>query len=166
MKGFLQKALRVLDGFEDFLLTLLTLGVLVLGGAQIVARYAFHYSWVWIDPASRAMVLWIALVGALVAAREGRHINVDAVTRLLSRFWLRVARIASYSFAGVISLMFARGSIELIKIEKESATIAFGQIPAWWIELILPIGFALLALRFFLHAFARDAQEPVPGSLA
>lgn len=158
--------IRALNWFEDALLTCLTLGVLLLGGAQIVARYAFHYSWVWIEPASRAMVLWIALVGALVAAREGRHINVDAITRLLKPFWQRLTRILAYVFAGIVALMFARGSVELIKLDRESATIAFASIPAWWVELILPIGFVLLAIRFFIHAFAKSPQETVPGSIA
>ena len=58
------------------------LGVLVVfSSAQIVLRNLFSIGVTWGDGLTRLVVLWLALLGALAASREGSHITMGAVTR-------------------------------------------------------------------------------------
>jgi TRAP-type C4-dicarboxylate transport system permease small subunit len=54
-----------------------------LAFAQIVLRNGFDGGIVWADSLLRIMVLWIALIGAVVASRDQRHINIDLISRFL-----------------------------------------------------------------------------------
>ncbi len=58
-------------------------GLVVFASAQIVLRNVFSIGLTWSDGLIRLVVLWLALLGALAASREGRHITMGAVTRWL-----------------------------------------------------------------------------------
>ena len=58
-------------------------GLLLLALAQIGLRVFFGTGLEWAEPVARMGVLWLALLGALGATRERRHIAIDALPRLL-----------------------------------------------------------------------------------
>jgi TRAP-type C4-dicarboxylate transport system permease small subunit len=66
---------------ENLLLVALLGGLVLLASTQIVLRNFFSLGLTWADGLIRLMVLWLALVGAVAAAREGRHITMAALTR-------------------------------------------------------------------------------------
>lgn len=147
--------LRWLHAAETTLLVGAVLALVALSTAQIAARTLFDGGWAWVDPLNRALVLWTAMLGALVAARDDRHINLDALTRLLRGTPLRIARFATFGFAAAVSGVLSWYGWRLVQLDRESATPAFGFVQAWQVELILPIGFGLLALRFLVRAWVR-----------
>lgn len=158
------RVLRGLDRIENLTMAALAL-VLILGAAMQVILRLFDSGLLWLDPVLRALVMWIAMLGALAAARHDKHINLDALTRVLSPPWRRVARIITLLFAAVICGVLANASVGLVAMDRESATLLVDHVPAWWTEVILPIGFGLMALRFTLRAFVAPPTpeaEPVP----
>src|SRR5690606_32189096 len=72
---------RFSRGCEDALLVGVFLAMLLLAGAQIVMRNFFGTGLAWIDPLLRILVLWVGMLGAVVATREDRHINIDVLSR-------------------------------------------------------------------------------------
>ncbi len=76
---------RFLHRLEDSLLVILLTTLILLASTQIFLRNLFDTGLVWIDPLLRVMVLWLGLLGAAVAAREHKHIQIDILTRLLSK---------------------------------------------------------------------------------
>src|SRR5262245_3985963 len=52
-------------------------------GLQIVLRNLFHTGLLWIDPLTRALVFWLAFLGALAATGRVRHLHIDVVQRAL-----------------------------------------------------------------------------------
>lgn len=170
---------RGFDRLETGVLTLLALTLVVLAAAQIVARWVgqspdlltwpvvgwlfgwTHWIGPWVDPFLRALVLWVGMLGALAAARDDRHINLDVLQRRLQGRRLRVARLLSYGFAALVSAMLAQASWGLVELERDSGTFLFADVPMWWSQLILPIGFAILALRFVLRALTLPAPDAV-----
>ncbi|QBB70660.1 TRAP transporter small permease [Pseudolysobacter antarcticus] len=159
MKSAAARALSWLHGFENALITALVLLLVLLAGAQIVLRNAFGTSISWADPLLRALVLWTALLGALAAVREDKHISLDVLSRLLSGTALRLSRVLTFGFAAVICALAAYYSGSLVMIEFASGGIAFAGVPNWVLEIIMPIAFALMALRFALRAFALPDPE-------
>ncbi len=158
------RALSWLHGFENALITVLVLLLVLLAGAQIVLRNAFGTSISWADPLLRALVLWTALLGALAAVREDKHISLDVLSRLLSDIALRLARVLTLGFAAVICAFASYYSGSLVRIEFSSGGIAFAGVPNWALEIIMPIAFGLMALRFVLRALAiPEPEHPLIG---
>lgn len=162
----LKRALRLLESAENWAIAMLAV-TLILGAALQVGLRMFDLGVIWLDPVLRALVMWIAMFGALAATRHDKHINLDALTRRWSGMPLRVARITTFLFAAGICVVLAKASLGLVELDRESETMLTEQIPVWWTETVLPTGFLLMALRFSLRAFvvpvSADAgleQEP------
>ena len=153
--------LHVLHRVEDGLIGLLLVALIVLAATQIVARLLFNAGWPWLDPLSRVLVVWTALLGALAAVREDRHISLDIASVFLRGPLRRVARAATLLLASGISATLAWYGWRLVQLDHESGSMIFGNVPAWQAELCLPVVFGLMALRFFLRALvARPAAPP------
>jgi TRAP-type C4-dicarboxylate transport system permease small subunit len=146
-------ALRWLERIENGLIAALVLTMVLLAGAQILLRNLFGSGIAWADPALRALVLWTAMLGALAAARDDKHIGLDLVTHFVHGTAKRVFRVIALAFAAAICAAMAWYGANLVMLDLASGANAFGDVPSWCVELILPAGFALLALRLFAHAF-------------
>lgn len=151
---------RVLRGVENALIALLTVALVVLAGAQIVARIAFDAGWTDLESTLRIMVLWLTLLGAMVAAREDKHLAIDAVSHYVHGSAARALRALAYLAATGISALLAWYSFLLVRGEFESGTVAFAAVPAWLAQAIMPIAFVVIALRFAGHA--RRAPHAAP----
>jgi TRAP-type C4-dicarboxylate transport system permease small subunit len=156
------RVLRAIHAIETGVLVLLVLALVGLAGTQILARLFFDGGWYWVDPLSRALVLWTGMLGALAAARGDRHISLDALTRVLRGNALRAAGFLTFGFAAAISALLAWYGWRLVELDRESATLAFGPVFSWQVELILPVGFGLLALRFAIRALRRPLPVAPP----
>jgi len=137
-------------------------GVLALVGLaawQILARNLWGGGLSWAEPVLRALVLWLGLLGAMVATRDGGHIRIDVLGRLLPPRWSRLnARLVDAVSAAVCALLAYQGA-RLVAMDWEEATPAFGAVPAWAVELAIPLGFSVMALRFALQAVVRPSAE-------
>jgi TRAP-type C4-dicarboxylate transport system permease small subunit len=91
--------------------------------------------------------------------REHKHINVDALGRLFrgkARRWLQLF-INCFSLFIVILLMLA--ARDFVLMEREFATEISHGVPAWIVELILPFGFLLIAIRLVLDSILLFAPQ-------
>jgi len=151
-----------LHRFEDWLLTLFVVALIVLAGLQIVLRNVFDGGFTWADPVLRMLVLWSAMLGAMIAARDDQHIGLDFIHRLVDGVKLRIARVIALGFAAVLCGAMAWYSWGLVQLDREGGTEGVVGIPAWVLELVLPIGFGLMAVRFAIRAFAAPKQDHLP----
>ena len=119
----------------------------------------------WADPFLRTLVVWTAMLGALAAVREDKHIAVDVLQRFLPAGAQRAARIVTFLFAAGICAAMCWHSVSFVGIDFGTSASASADgipgIPPWVLESILPVGFGLMALRFALRAFA--VPNHVPG---
>lgn len=102
------------------------------------------------------MVLVVGMLGGAIAAREGRLLALSTLgeTALHGR-WKSVARIFTSSVAAAIAAFLALASYQFVATEREAGTIlAFG-IPIWVVEWVLPLGFAVIALRILFYSSKR-----------
>ena len=147
------QALRVLHVLENSLLISALITMLSLAVLQIVMRNFFDSGFLWAESFLRILVLWVAMLGALVATREGNHISIDALSRFLPASGKKAAQMLSHLLAASICGAVAWYSIEFVGYEYEDATIAFASVPTWICQSILPIGFAGMSVRFVIGAF-------------
>lgn len=154
-------ALRWLDRIETGLIALLVLAMVVLAGAQIVLRNFFDTGLEWADPLLRAMVLWTAMLGALAAARDDKHIGLDILAHFVHGKARRAIHLVTLLFAAGVAGLMAWHGYGLVMLDY-GGTATIAGIPQWMIEAIIPLGFGLIALRFLAHAFLPPRNEDMP----
>ena len=154
--------LRIL---ENWLLAMLVLILVGLSGAQIVLRIFFDTGLAWADPFARGLVLWTGMLGALAAVRDDKHIALDVLQRFLAPPAQRIARIATLGFAALLCAAMAWYGYGLVSIDYgegvQTGHSVMAGVRACFAESIVPIGFALMALRFALRVLAPPAQAPM-----
>lgn len=139
-------------GLEGSLLALMLAGMIVLSFLQVLLRNLFATSLLWIDPVLRHLVLWVGLLGAALASRSGRHINVDALSRLLSLRLLRAVRVVTNLLASAVTLFLAHACYKLVHLEMEYPREVFLSLRIWQVQLVMPLGMLLMSSRFLGHA--------------
>lgn len=154
---------RVLHRLEDALLAFTLLVLVLLSCGQILMRTAFDSGWIWAEPASRTLVLWLAMLGALAATREHRHIAIDAFPQLLPARLRRGAWIITQAFAAAVCAALAWYCWLMLSMEREAPVVLFGPVESWVGMLVLPPGFALMALRFALSTLSAPPQADRDG---
>jgi TRAP-type C4-dicarboxylate transport system permease small subunit len=150
----LQRALlglwRGLHYIEDTALVLLLLMMILLAVTKIVLRNAADTSIVWADPFLTVAVLWVGLLGAMIAARDNAHIAIDIATRYLPERLARYSAALIALFAALVCAIVARHAGLFVLDEREVGAMAFAKVPAWICEIILPVAFALISVRYFV----------------
>ena len=143
-------AFAFLRKVEEALLALLLTSMIGVAAAQVVLRNFFDSGLYWGDSAVRVMVLWVAMLGAMVASRRDAHIRIDIAGRYLpAELKPHVSRFVSVITCALLAV-FAWYSLDFVIYEYEDQTTAFGAVPAWICEAIMPFGAAVMALRYAL----------------
>jgi TRAP-type C4-dicarboxylate transport system permease small subunit len=157
---------RATRSLETWLIVVILSGLILLGAAQIVLRNFFSIGFAWGDGLGRLAVLWLGLLGALAASRDGRHIAIGAAARFLPRRLRIAASVLANGFGAAVSAALAWYAWSFVNDSREFRDTLLGDIPAWWLQAIMPIAFALMAWQFLLQAFKRwrgdAAEEPMP----
>jgi TRAP-type C4-dicarboxylate transport system permease small subunit len=126
--------------------------MVVLSCAQLLLRNLDLSGLTWSDNALRINVLWLAMFGALRASRVQNHIAINLLGEITSgALKKRIHFIVSLASA-VICATAAYYGFLFILLEKEDASMAFLNVPAWLCEAIIPLALSIIALRFIFHA--------------
>jgi C4-dicarboxylate transporter DctQ subunit len=78
MMSRLERLDEAIDRVETAIVVLFISAMLVIAFLQIFLRNVFTTGLTWGDLILRNLVLWIGFIGATLATREGKHINIDA----------------------------------------------------------------------------------------
>ena len=139
---------------EDGLLVLLLVLMIAVAGGQIILRNIFDSGLVWADPLLRILVLWLALLGAIIASRSSNHISIDILSRYLGPRLQAFSQLVTNLFTALVCGLVSYYGVAFVRMDFMADTRAFAQLPAWLLELIIPLGFALIALRYLLTSLS------------
>ncbi len=148
-----ERADEIIDRVEQILLVILLSSMILIAFLQIVLRNVFSTGLAWGDPLVRNLVLWVGFIGAALATREGKHINIDVVSRWMPPLGKGLVEFVTQLFSFFICCLLTFAALKFIKNEAQMGNITFLGIPAWIPQVIIPTVFGLMALRFGLHAF-------------
>ncbi|MEW6502268.1 MAG: TRAP transporter small permease subunit [Thermodesulfobacteriota bacterium] len=139
---------RLEDGFLCLLLAVTT----GLACWQIVLRFFFAGGLVWADGLLRYLVLWSGLFGAVIATREGRHIAIDIVSHLVPGAFMPSLRLVIDLFSALVSGVLTWAAVVFVQNERLYGGEFLLAIPFWGWNLVFPIAFGLITLRFLAAA--------------
>jgi TRAP-type C4-dicarboxylate transport system permease small subunit len=144
---------------EDGLLLIILISMILLAGTQIVLRNFLDTSLYWGDEMLRLMVLWLTMAGGLAASRMDKHICIAVVDRFLPARARLITRVIIDVFTASICALFAWHSGRFVMGSYEFGDTLMRHIPAWTLQIILPVGFALMAFRHLVLAITRPLNS-------
>jgi TRAP-type C4-dicarboxylate transport system permease small subunit len=144
------RLIKAVNKVEDWLLVSMLAVMVVLAVAQIAYRNIAGGGVVWIDPLLRMLVLWVALSGAVIASRNDNHIRIDFFAKYVSgKYYIHIKRLV-HLYCVLVCGLISWHAVGFVRMDYEYGTEAFAGVPAWITELIIPVAFGLMALRYFL----------------
>ena len=147
------KILQLIARIEDGLLVLMLSAMIVLAGLQIIMRNIFQSGFTETDALLRVLVLWVGMIGAVVATRERRHISIDVLSRYVSDKTKSYVDVIINLFVMIVCGLLATHSMRMLLVDYDSGTIAFSKVPTWMLESILPIAFTIITLRYLMYSY-------------
>ncbi|MFZ2650990.1 MAG: TRAP transporter small permease [Burkholderiaceae bacterium] len=155
--------MRWIERLEEWLLACLLAVMVSITFTQVIARYVFNYSFVWALEITTVLFAGLIFMGMSYGVRVGAHIGVDAVVKSLNPRAARiVGSIAALLCIGYALIVTVGGYHYVRKMHEVGILMQDVEIEQWIPRLVLPIGFAILALRFgqvlFRLASGREAH--------
>ena len=153
----------ILNKVESALLIFMLATMVIVAFGQVMLRNVFHTGISGADILLRHLVLWIGFLGAAIATSEERHINIDALRRFLSPRIRSAVDVLTDIFAAIICYFLMNAALTFVKNELLDNRMVYQNIPAWYVQVIIPIGFGLLVINFILRAIIRAQSALTKG---
>ena len=148
----------ILQKIEDTVLVGLLLLMICMAVLQIFMRNLFDSGILWGDSLVKVLVLWIGLMGAMIASRNNHHISIDILSKFLPEQIKKITNFIISVFTSIVCGIMAYYSLSFVIMEKQDGYTTFANIPAWACESIIPIAFAIISLRYIFLSITKFAQ--------
>jgi tripartite ATP-independent transporter DctM subunit len=125
--------------------------MVVLAAAELAGRRG-GFSVPGAGPIVQHLTLWLGFLGAALAAREGKLLNLATSEYLAEGRARRWAGVVAGAVGAAVAAVLAWASTRLVVLEREGGgELALG-IPLWAAQVVLPVGLALVAMRLAWRA--------------
>ena len=98
-------------------------------------------------PYAQHLTMWVGLLGAAIAAREGKLLSLATGEFLPKGPIGSVAHIIAGAIGSLVATLFAFGGVALVKSDRLAGDIIASGVPVWISDLVLPFAFGVIALR-------------------
>jgi len=136
---------RWLTGTAWTLACLLLAVISCLGLWQVIARFVLSQPSTWTEESMRRLLIWMVMLGTVVAFRRGALVSVDLMLRKARGAWLRTVRwiITGTALAYLAVLVwFGINLVTRVRFQ----TFASMELSMGWAYAALPVGAALAML--------------------
>ncbi len=139
--------IRIVEGIIVAILAYMLLGQLY----QVIARNFWGGGIEAVDFTMRYGIVWLGLLGGVVAMRTGNQIRIDLVLKLSSLQVRRWLELATSIATAAICIFLLKASLSMIAAETAAQTKLFGNytvVPFLW---VYPVGFGLIAVETLIR---------------
>ena len=143
---------RVVRDAENTGVTVALFAMMVLPVIQIICRKTGQPGIAGATALVQQFTLIVGMLGGAVAARDGRLLSLSALTAVLHGRAKTMAAVVSQSFAAVVTAFLCVASVQFVQSEIPSGQVIAYGIKSWYVELLLPLGFGVIAGRLWWHA--------------
>jgi TRAP-type C4-dicarboxylate transport system permease small subunit len=129
---------------------------------NVVTRYLFNHSIIWVEELTQYEMIWIAYLGAGLALREGRHVAVDTLQDVLPALPRRILRtLIALAMAAFLLVLTVLG-LQIVAFTWNQETPVLN-VPTGAPYLAIPIGAAafLLHLLTFWRSFVERRFDAI-----
>ncbi len=139
MIGFLDKLLK-------FLVASCMALMVVVVTWQVVSRYALGDPSQWSEEVARMLLIWVGLLGGVLAYRENAHLGIDLLHQKVGAIGKRRLEMITHISCGLFALsvlVIGGGSLVQLTWELKQTTAALG-ISMAWVYAVLPLSGVLI----------------------
>ncbi len=129
--------------------------MLGLACVQIFLRSVLSSGLPWADQLLRYLVLWCGLLGALKATAQRKHIALDFSNYLVPKSAQPWITLVTDLFCTITTAALSIASWIFIKNEIEFGGTSLLSLPVWVWNIIFPITFGLMTLRYGIRFVTR-----------
>jgi C4-dicarboxylate transporter DctM subunit len=142
---------------ENAIAALTAFGLILLPLVEIVARTVFSAGVPGAGPFTNHLVLWVAMLGSAIAARDGKLLVLATGGFIPEGRWRQIARVASAAVGSAVAALLATGAMEYVRVRYATGRELAAGVPEWITELALPVALVLIAGR--LAWLASDSKS-------
>jgi len=155
------RAGSAISAAENLMLAAALAAMALLPLGEILLRALFEVGISGAASLTQHFALIAGMLGAVVAAREGRLLSLSTLDLLLHGSSALLARFFARTVAVIIAALLCLASTEFVLAERAAGNVIAYEIPVWAGQAALPVGFALIMLRL-----ACTAAETWPARIA
>src|ERR1041384_4992199 len=144
--------LAVLHQLENWLLVLVLAAMVLLPISEILRRMGAPFGIQGADDFLRHLTLIAGMLGGMIAARENRLLALSSLPQFLTGWKKKAAAIISGVFSALVTLCLALAARQFVLGEQEAGMKLTYDIPIWWVQVFLPVGFGVIVLRLLWHS--------------
>jgi C4-dicarboxylate transporter DctM subunit len=137
---------------ELLLATIALGGIMLLPLAEIFSRKFLGQGIPGAGPFAQHLTMWVGLLGAAIAAREGKLLSLATGEFLPKNAIGAAAHVIAGAVGSMVATLFAFGGVALVQSDKLAGDIIAIDVPVWISDLVLPFAFALIAIRLVLKS--------------
>lgn len=158
MKSLILSADYWITGLCHALASLLLAGIACLGMWQVTSRFVLSQPTTWTEESMRRLLVWMVMLGVVVAVRKGALVSVDLMLRLSSGTWRRVVRAiitgVHLSFFAVL-VWFGMDLVWRVRFQ----TFASMELSMAWAYAAMPVGAILGIVATLAHHLDPQNEE-------
>lgn len=141
----IEKLFRAYASFVVGVMTLLVMALTLIVSYQVFSRYVDLVPRVlWTEEAARFCFVWVVLIGAAIAVREGRHFTIDVLPQSLSPRLQRVLAALGLTVIAAIGMLMVVGGLTFAEIGLSRISTTSGISLAWVYAAVPFSGFSIL----------------------
>jgi len=156
----------VFTTIEKIILLASLAGMLVSVAIAIVAR-PLAIDVPWVTPMVLALMIVATFSGAALATATRRHITMDLLTKALGPRGRAIISALVSLLGGCVATWLTAAGMIWVKgnMEFEDPISLALKLPDWWLQAVVPTGFFLFAVHFFINALL-DINGLISGDLS
>ncbi len=166
MRRILGKSLDRIEDFFAFLGGILLVVAVLSVVFQVIARYFFNLSFIWINEVNEYILLYVPFLGAAWLLRHNGHVTVDLVVQILPPRIKKVSDVLVAALGSIVSatLLWYGTVVTIQAYTRGTVSTTASQIPQVYLYIVIPVGALLLLLEFIRMAFnsATGAEHDEP----
>lgn len=139
---------------ENALVSAALAAMVALPLTEILLRTFFHASLVNSGTFVQHLTLLVGMAGGAIAARDRRLLALSTVNWLLGPWRARVHWF-SHTCAAAVSVVLCVAACQFVAAEREGGQLLVPGLPVWTVQGMLPLGFALIAVRLLWQSAAK-----------
>ena len=146
----LKKTATILTVILDGVIASFFAAILVITILQVVLRYGFNEAVLGGNEAMEGLFIYTTAIGAAVAVRRRKHININFMVKLLSVSHQRIVDVLVHLLVAFLNGVMIYYSVAWIsKVGSNESPVM--RVPEWTMQISIPLGCGLVICYCFLN---------------
>jgi TRAP-type C4-dicarboxylate transport system permease small subunit len=132
--------------------------------AQVITRYVLNDPLIWSEEVARYLFVWVSMIGAALAMRQGGHFGLDLLIRPIPKLKPILGPLVTLVVVAFLFILLKTG-IDETRLASKQFAMTFN-MRMQWAYLALPVGAGLMLFHIAVHVIRApkghmlDVREP------